>query len=62
MTKRPTRSVLMALATASLLFQTVAATAIARTDPGADAAPVAPAGGREGARHGRDRAIEARSL
>ena len=30
---RPTRSVLMALATASLLFQTVAATATARTDP-----------------------------
>ena len=42
MTMRPTRSVLMALATASLLFQTVASTATARTDPRADATPLAP--------------------
>ena len=42
MTMRPTRSILMALATASLLFQTVASTATARTDPRADATPLAP--------------------
>ena len=42
MTKRPTRSLMMAIATASLLFQTVAATATARTDPNADAAPSSP--------------------
>ena len=42
MMTRPTRSLLLALATASLLFQSVAGTAVARTDPGSGTSAAEP--------------------